>query len=101
MIGGVFTIILYLTLLYRCGIIAKDCEDPYSTFLVIGIGILIAFQAFMHMTISVSSIVTGQPLPLISQGGTSFIINCTYIGIVLCISRYVNKQENKPATNMQ
>ncbi|MBR2638563.1 MAG: FtsW/RodA/SpoVE family cell cycle protein [Bacteroidaceae bacterium] len=101
LIGGVFTIILYLTLLYRCGIIAKDCEDPYSTFLVIGIGILIAFQAFMHMTISVSSIVTGQPLPLISQGGTSFIINCTYIGIVLCISRYVNKQENKPATNMQ
>lgn len=94
-LGGIFTIILYLTLLYRCGIIAKESEDPYMAFLSIGIGVLIVFQAFLHMTISVSSFVTGQPLPLISQGGTSFIINCTYIGIVLCISRCVNKQNRR------
>ena len=38
--------------------------------------------------------VTGQPLPLISKGGTSTIINCGYIGIILGVSRLVNKREN-------
>lgn len=89
--GGIFVIILYLTLLYRCGVIAKECDDPYIAFLAIGIGILITVQALMHMNISVGDFVTGQPLPLISQGGTSFLVNCMYIGIVLSISRYANR----------
>ena len=98
LLGGIFTVILYLTLLYRCGIIARDCDDPFAIFLVTGIGILICMQAMMHMTISVTSFVSGQPLPLISQGGTSFIINCVYIGIIQCISKYANRQ-NREAVN--
>lgn len=103
-VGGIIVLILYLTLLYRCGVIAKDCEDPYIAFLSIGIGILIAVQALMHMHISVGDFVTGQPLPLVSQGGTSFLVNCMYVGIVLSISRYANKiakqqEENVAATN--
>lgn len=101
LLGGIFTLILYLTLLYRCGVIARDCDDPYAVFLVIGIGVLICVQAMMHMTISVTNFVSGQPLPLISQGGTSFIINCTYIGIIQCISKYAkrqNKETNKETT---
>ncbi|MBQ6694864.1 MAG: FtsW/RodA/SpoVE family cell cycle protein [Bacteroidaceae bacterium] len=93
--GGVLTIILYLTLLYRCGIIAKNCDDPYAAFLAIGIGILITIQALMHMFITVGDFITGQPLPLVSQGGTSFLVNCMYIGIVLSISRYANKVAQK------
>lgn len=89
--GGIITIILYLTLLYRCGLIAKECDDPYAAFLSIGIGILIVIQALLHMSISVSNFVTGQPLPLVSQGGTSFLVNCMYIGIILSISRYARK----------
>ena len=98
LLGGVFTIILYLTLLYRCGIIAKNCDDPYAIFLVTGIGILICIQAMLHMTISVSNIVTGQPLPLISQGGTSFIINCIYIGIIQSISKHTRRQNKGTGT---
>lgn len=87
--GGIALAILYLTLLYRCGRIAKECDDPYAAFLVMGIGVLITVQALMHMNITVGNFVTGQPLPLVSQGGTSFLVNCMYVGIILSISRYV------------
>lgn len=96
-LGGIFIVILYLTLLYRCGMIAKECDDPYACFLVIGIGVLITVQALLHMTISVTNFVTGQPLPLISQGGTSFLVNCMYIGIILSISRYAGRKVAKEA----
>lgn len=96
-LGGAFIVILYLTLLYRCGMIAKECDDPYACFLAIGIGILITVQALLHMTISVTDFVTGQPLPLISRGGTSFLVNCMYIGIILSISRYAGRKSAKEA----
>ena len=90
---------LYLTLLYRCGSIASGCEDAYPAFLIMGMGFIIAIQALLHMTISVGGPVTGQPLPLVSQGGTSTLINCIYIGTMLSISRYVRRlnKENKAA----
>ena len=56
-----------------------------------GIGLIIVLQAMLHMYISVGDFVTGQPLPLMSQGGTSVIINCIYIGMLLCISRHTIK----------
>lgn len=95
LIGGFIVIMLYLTLLYRCGKIAARCEDPYPAFLAMGVGIIITTQALLHMTISVGGLVTGQPLPLVSQGGTSIIINSTYIGILLCVSRYVRRLNKK------
>ena len=45
--------------------------------------------------------VTGQPLPLISKGGTSTLINCAYIGMILSVSRYVAEQEEKKAAEQQ
>lgn len=96
-IGGVAVLLLYLTLLYRSGKVASKCDDPYATFLVMGVAIIITTQALMHMHISVGDFVTGQPLPLVSLGGTSILINCVYIGIILSVSRYVkrlNKEEN-------
>lgn len=94
LLGGILVVLLYLILLYRCGKIAKNCDDPYPAFLAMGIGMIIVMQALLHMYISVGNFVTGQPLPLLSQGGTSVIINCIYIGFVLSISRYAN-QKNK------
>ena len=85
--GGILVILLYLTLLFRCGKIANRCEDAHSAYIAMGTGIMIVLQAMLHMYISVGDFVTGQPLPLMSQGGTSVIINCIYIGMVLCISR--------------
>ncbi len=95
LIGGILVMILYITILYRCGKIASKCDDPYPAFLVMGMGMIIVIQALMHMFVSVSTFVTGQPLPLLSKGGTSVIINCIYIGSMLCISRYAMKASNK------
>ena len=94
LIGGIFVLLLYLTLLYRCGKIANRCEKMYPAMLAIGIGIIIVSQAMLHMYISVGDFVTGQPLPLISQGGTSVMINCVYIGILLCISKDTLKKNS-------
>ena len=95
LIGATIVLLLYLTLLYSCGKIAKKCDDPYAAFLSMGIGMIIVTQALLHMYISVGNFVTGQPLPLMSQGGTSFLINSVYIGFLLCISRYAKASDKK------
>ena len=60
-----------------------------------GYALLLVVQAVFNMAVAVGlAPVTGQPLPLISKGGTSTIINCGYIGIILGVSRLVNKREN-------
>lgn len=97
LLGGIVVLLLYMTILYRCGKIAKNCEDPYPAFLIMGIGLIVTMQALMHMYISVGNFVTGQPLPLISQGGTSILINCVYIGMILSISRYARRASLNPA----
>ena len=91
LLGGFIVLMLYMTILYRCGKIAKKCEDPYPAYLIMGVGLIITMQAMLHMYISVGDFVTGQPLPLMSQGGTSVLINCVYIGMILSISRYAKK----------
>lgn len=99
LIGGIFIILLYMTFLYRCGKIANKSEDAQSAYIAMGIGLIIVLQAMLHMYISVGDFVTGQPLPLMSQGGTSVIINCIYIGMLLCISRHTLKAETKEINN--
>lgn len=91
LLGGFVVLMLYMTILYRCGKIAKRCDDPYPAYLIMGVGMIITMQAMLHMYISVGDFVTGQPLPLISQGGTSVLINCVYVGIILSISRYAKR----------
>lgn len=98
LLGATVVLLLYLTLLYCCGKIAKKCDDPYSAFLAMGAGMIIVTQALLHMFISVGNFVTGQPLPLMSQGGTSFLINSVYIGFLLCISRYANAENENIGT---
>lgn len=91
-IGGLGVVLLYLILLYHTGQIAKDCDDPYASFLIIGAALMIVIQAMAHMSISVGvGPVTGQPLPLVSRGGSSLVINCVYIGMILSVSRYARE----------
>ncbi|MBE6304077.1 MAG: FtsW/RodA/SpoVE family cell cycle protein [Bacteroidales bacterium] len=91
-IGGLGVILLYLILLYHTGQIAKDCDDPYASFLIIGAALMIVIQAMAHMSISVGmGPVTGQPLPFVSLGGSSLVINCVYIGMILSVSRYARE----------
>ncbi len=59
-----------------------------------GLAIMLVTQALFNMAVAVGlAPVTGQPLPLISRGGTSTIINCLYLGIILSISRTAKKKE--------
>ncbi|NOQ92582.1 MAG: cell division protein FtsW [Flavobacteriaceae bacterium] len=87
LIGAVFIIILYLVLLYRMVIIATKTITIFGTLLVLGVGFPIVFQALINMAVAVGLFpVTGQPLPLISTGGTSIWMTCFAIGIVLSVS---------------
>jgi len=99
-LGASVVVLLYIILLYRCGRIASKCGKKFPAFLVLGIGLLLVSQAFFNMMVAVGlAPVTGQPLPLISKGGTSTIINCAYIGAILSISRSANKMKRQRITN--
>ena len=89
LIGGIVVIFLYLWLLIRAGRIASRCEKLFPALLVIGIALLLVGQATLNMMVAVGLFpITGQPLPLISKGGTSTLVNCVYIGMILSVSRY-------------
>ncbi len=94
LLGGGFIVMLYLWLLIRAGRIAKRCDKLFPSFLIMGIALLLVSQAMLNMMVAVGLFpVTGQPLPLISKGGTSTLINCAYIGMILSVSRYVAEKE--------
>ena len=60
-----------------------------------GLALLLVTQALFNMCVAVGLVpVTGQPLPLISKGGTSTIINCIFIGAIISVSRTAKKAEN-------
>lgn len=88
-VGGVFVLILYIMLLVRAGMIARKCEKLFPKYLVLGCGLLLVVQALANMAVAVNLIpVTGQPMPLVSRGGTSTVISCIYFGIILSVSRF-------------
>lgn len=94
LLGGAFVLLLYIILLFRVGQIAKRCHEYFGIFLITGVGLLLVSQAMMHMMVNVGLFpVTGQPLPLISKGGTSIIINSVYIGMILSVSRTVDERK--------
>jgi cell division protein FtsW len=98
LLGGAFVAFLYIILLLRAGRIAGQCDKKYLSLMVIGLALLLVSQAMLNMMVAVGLFpVTGQPLPLISKGGTSTLINCAYIGIILSVSRYVEAKKQQEA----
>ena len=96
LLGAAFVAFLYIVLLYRCARIASRCENNFPAFLAMGLGLLLVIQATFNMMVAVGlAPVTGQPLPLISKGGTSTIINCAYIGAILSVSRSAKIKKEK------
>lgn len=95
-LGGAFVVaFLYVVLLFRTGIIARRCKNPFPAYLAMGLALLMVTQALFNMMVAVGLVpVTGQPLPLISKGGTSSIINCLYIGVILSISRTAARRDD-------
>ena len=101
-VGAAFVVFLYIILLYRAARIASQCENNFPAMLVMGLVLLLVVQAVFNMLVAVGLVpVTGQPLPLISKGGTSTIVNGAYIGAILSVSRWAKKKKDKgvkPAT---
>ncbi|MBP5369357.1 MAG: FtsW/RodA/SpoVE family cell cycle protein [Bacteroidales bacterium] len=95
LIAGLFIIALYIVLMHRSVIAAKYQSSSFPAFLCIGLALNIVLQAISNMIVAVNLVpVTGQPLPMISMGGTALIISSVSVGIILNISRY-SEQEGK------
>ena len=93
-IGGLGVIMLYLILFFRGIKIARKAETTFGSLLAIGLSFSLVFQAMINMAVAVNLFpVTGQPLPLVSMGGTSIWFTCLAIGVILSVSR-TNEKEN-------
>jgi len=98
LIGGFALLFFYLLLLFRIVVVANGSKTVFSKLVVIGVGLPIVFQALVHMAVSVGLMpTTGQPLPLISRGGTSIWMTCLAIGIILSASDKKQYEERKDA----
>ena len=98
--GAIFVSLLYIILLFRAGIIANRCENNFPAYLAMGLALMLVSQALFNMCVAVGlAPITGQPLPLISKGGTSTIINCMYLGAILSISRTAQKRSDLMTNN--
>lgn len=97
LIGGGLIVLLYLILLFRGIRIATKTENVFGAILTFGLSFSLVFQAMINMGVAVGLMpVTGQPLPMISMGGTSLWFTSIAIGIILSVSRTIeNPEPNK------
>lgn len=99
-IGGIILLIIYLSLLARAGMVAAKCPKAFPALLIMGCAALIVTQALIHMFIVTGLMpVSGQPLPLISKGGTSIIVMSAAIGMMLSVSKYSVQSSRKGDVN--
>ena len=105
LIGGLSILLAYLLFLFRIIIISNKSETIFGSLLVIGLGVPIVFQALINIGVSVELFpITGQPLPLISSGGTSIWMTCIAIGIiqsVKCGSSQKEVEENNSESPLE
>ena len=81
-------LLLYVVLLFRIIITSYRSETKFGQLVSLAVGIPVVFQAFTNMAVAVQLIpVTGQPLPLVSTGGTSIWITFLAMGILLSVSK--------------
>ena len=101
-VGGTTVLLLYMTLLYRSVRISLKSPGTFGTFLSIGLAFLLVFQAMINIGVAVNLLpATGQPLPLVSMGGTSLWFTSLSIGIILSVSRQAaigEEDDNKEST---
>ncbi len=90
LIGAAFVMFLFMSLLYRCILIYRKCPYAFGAFLVLGLSFGLTIQALMNMAVAVNlTPVTGFTLPFISMGGTSLLLTCISIGLILSVSRNI------------
>ncbi|MBP1667865.1 MAG: cell division protein FtsW [Bacteroidetes bacterium] len=100
--GALVIIALYMYLLFRAAIMVRKSSRTFPAFTAIGLAMLITFQAMINMAVAVNLIpVTGQPLPIISWGGSSMLSTCVSLGIILSVSRGIKEQNGLNTENIQ
>ncbi|SDC38902.1 FtsW/RodA/SpoVE family cell cycle protein [Williamwhitmania taraxaci] len=94
-VGGVIVLFLYLFLLFRAGVIVRKSKRTFPAFLAVGLTLMLVFQALVNMAVAVHLFpVTGQPLPMVSMGGSSLLFTSLALGIILSVSRSMEEAEN-------
>ena len=88
MFGAIFLMFLYVAILFRACLTSSRFGDYAAMLMVMGLALMLTCQALVSMMVAVGlGPVTGQPLPLISRGGTSAVITSIYFGIIMSVSR--------------
>ncbi len=94
LLGGIPILLMYLILLYRAGVLVRKSTRTFPAFLAVGLTLGLVLQAMVHMAVAVNLLpVTGQPLPLVSMGGTSRILTSVSLGIILSVSKGIKEQQ--------
>jgi cell division protein FtsW len=100
LMGGIFVLTLYLYLLFRAAVLVRKSSRTFPAFVAIGLALLITMQAMINMAVAINLVpVTGQPLPMISMGGSSMLFTCLAFGIILSASRGIKEQNSMSAEN--
>lgn len=100
LLGGAFIVMLYMILLFRAVVIVTKIPQTFGAFLTIGVAFSMVFQAMINMGVAVDLLpVTGQPLPLVSMGGTSIWFTSLSLGIILSVSKEVANKSQNPIAN--
>ena len=100
LLGGMLILMLYGTLLARGSIIVRNCDTVFARCTVAGLVALISCQALLHILVNVDLIpMTGQNLPMISHGNSSFLCFCIAFGVILSISRMAKKKIARETAN--
>ena len=98
MIGGCIVLMLYISLLVRGSIIVRNCDNHFAKTAVAGLVLLITGQAMMHIVVNCDvGIHTGQTLPMISHGNSSFLMFSLAFGIILSISKMAKRKIEREA----
>lgn len=101
LIGGAFVVLLYLILFFRAIKITTEIPQSFGGFLAFGLSFMLVMQAMINMGVAVGILpVTGQPLPLVSMGGTSLMFTGCAFGMILSVSKEVKNKtkRNEPET---
>ena len=95
LVGGAFVLLLYLVLLFRATRIMIRAPQSYGGLLAMGLAFSLVFQAMLNMGVAVGLLpVTGQPLPFVSMGGTSLMFTGMSLGIIISVSKGLEKDNN-------
>jgi len=95
-LGGITLVLLYLILLFRTIKLSRTNQKMSAQLAALGLAFMLVIQAFINMAVAVSLFpTTGQPLPLVSMGGTSTLFTCLSIGIILSICRSKDEMEEE------